>query len=56
MGVIQQLGNTQKGQLASQQFADPRLRYIKELFQLPGSEFLFPDELEDVLVQISLHL
>src|SRR5256885_2295454 len=56
MGVIQQLGNTQQGKLASQQFTDSGLRYIKEFFQLPWRELLLLDDLEDVLMQIGLQL
>jgi hypothetical protein len=56
MGIIQQLGNTEQGEFASQQLADSGLRDIKELFELTRSEFLLLDELEDVLVQIGLQL
>lgn len=56
MGVEHQLGDTQQGKLASQQFANPRLWNIKELFKLAGREFLLFNEFEDVLMQISLQL
>ena len=56
MRVEQQLGDTQQGKLASKQFAYSGLWYIKKLFELAGREFLFFDELEDVLMQIGLQL
>lgn len=56
MGIVEQLGNAQERKLASQQFADSGLRYIKDFFQLPRLEPLFLDELEDVLMEIGLQL
>jgi len=56
MGIVEQLGNTEQGEFASQQLADAGLRNVKELFKLTRSEFLFLDDLEDVLVQIGLQL
>jgi hypothetical protein len=56
VGIIQKLGNTQQGKLASKQFADSGLWYIKKPFELPGGEFLPFDELEYVLMQIGLQL
>ena len=56
MGIVQQLGNTEQGELASQQFAHSRLRNVKKLFVLARSEFPSLDELEDVLVQIGFQL
>jgi hypothetical protein len=52
MSVVQQFGNAKQRKLASQQFAHSGLRDIKELFELTRSEFLLPDEVEDVLMQI----
>ena len=54
MGIVEQLGNTEQGEFASQQLADPGLWDIKELFKLARSEFLLFDDLEDVLMQIGL--
>jgi len=54
MGIVEQLGNTEQGEFASQQLADAGLRDIKELFKLARSEFLLFDDLEDVLMQIGL--
>ena len=56
MGIVEQLGNTEQGEFASQQLADPGLRNVKKLFKLTRSEFLFLDDLEDVLMQIGLQL
>lgn len=56
MGIVEQLGNTEQGEFASQQLADPGLRNVKKLLKLTRSEFLFLDDLEDVLMQIGLQL
>lgn len=56
MGLVQQLGNAEQGELSSQQLAESGLGDVKELFELARSEFLLFDDLEDVLVQIGLQL
>lgn len=56
MGIVEQFGNAEQGKLASQQLADTRLWNVKKFFELARSEFPFPDDLEDVLVQIGLKL
>lgn len=54
MSVIQKLGDTQQGKLASEQFAHPGLRNIKQFLQLPGGEPLLLDKPKDVLMQVRL--
>lgn len=54
IGIIKQFGDAEQGKLASQQFADSGLRYIKKLFKLPRSKSLLLDYFEDVLMEIGL--
>ena len=54
VGIIEQLGHTQQGKLASQQFAYTWLRDIQHFFELTWCDFFLYDQSEDVLVQISL--
>lgn len=56
MGVIQQFGYAQQRKLASEELADAGLRYIQHFFQLPGRDFLLLDQLENVLMKVSLQL
>lgn len=53
MGIKQKLGHTEKGKLASEEFAHPWLRDIKHPLQLSRCYLLPLDELENVLMQIS---
>ena len=56
MSIVQKLRDAQKGKLASEQLTDPGLRDVKDFLQLPWSEFLLSDELQNVLMQVSLQL
>jgi len=56
MSIVQKLRDAQKGKLASEQLTDSGLRDVKDFLQLPWSEFLLSDELQNVLMQVSLQL